>query len=81
MLFVNQKLKLFAIVTMCALRVHSRDLCRDYSAADCKTEMDGEICLLKVTFRRPAGEDKFFAFYSILDSFFSYVINWGSLNI
>ncbi|KAM3179953.1 hypothetical protein ACTXT7_017265, partial [Hymenolepis weldensis] len=58
------------------IMIATRDLCRDYSATESKTEMDDEICLLKVTLRRPDGEDKSFAFYSTLDSFFSYTINW-----
>nr|CDS34035.2 expressed protein [Hymenolepis microstoma] len=52
------------------------DLCRDFSAPECKTKMDGEMRALSTTFRRPKGENRSFVFCSTLDSFLSYVINW-----
>ncbi|VDO05182.1 unnamed protein product [Rodentolepis nana] len=53
------------------------DLCRDYSAPKCKSKVEGDVRTESVTFRRPRGEDKSFVFCSTLDSFLSYVINWG----
>ncbi|VUZ51352.1 unnamed protein product [Hymenolepis diminuta] len=53
------------------------DLCRDYSAPACKSEMDGDIRKLKTTFKRPKGANTSFVFCSTLDSFLSYLINWA----
>ncbi|KAM7541112.1 hypothetical protein Aperf_G00000040994 [Anoplocephala perfoliata] len=52
-------------------------LCNDYSSPKCKTEMKGEIRLLKTTLKRIADEDKNYVFCSTLDSFLSYIIHWS----
>ncbi|VDO12399.1 unnamed protein product [Rodentolepis nana] len=52
-------------------------LCSDYGYPKCDTEIDGDIRKLKTIFKRPEGQRRSFVYCSTIDSFLSYVIDWG----